>query len=99
MVCPLTKLDAADARNIAAPPTSSTFPQRPAGVRLHSHALNSGLATSAAFNGVSKYPGPIALICSPNLAQSAHIPFVRFLTAPFEAVYGAMVGRAASLCR
>lgn len=64
-VCPLTKLLACDDRNTAAPTSSSTLPQRPCGVRFCNHVVNSGSATSAAFNGVSKYPGAMALQFSP----------------------------------
>ena len=39
-MCPFTKLDDGEARNTAAPTSSSTLPQRPAGVRLASHAVN-----------------------------------------------------------
>ena len=53
-VWPLTKLEASEARKIAAPTSSSTSPQRPAGVRLASQAENSGSPTSAALSGVSK---------------------------------------------
>ena len=71
-----------------------TSPHLPAGVRFSNQAEKSGSATSAAFSGVLKYPGAIALTCRPFGAQSVAIPFVKFATAPFVAVYGAMPGRA-----
>ena len=94
IVCPFTKLEAADDRNTHTPTSSSTLPHLPAGVRFSSQAENSGSATKAAVNFVSKYPGAIALICSHLPAQSVAIPFVMFATAPFVVVYGAMPGRA-----
>ena len=51
---PLTKFDAFDDRNTAAPTSSSTSPQRPAGVRPATHALNSASATSAFVSSVLK---------------------------------------------
>ena len=69
-----------------APCNSSTLPQRPAGVRFSSQAEKSGSVTSAAFSGVSKYPGAMALQFSPYLAQSVAMPLVRLPTAPFVAV-------------
>ncbi len=51
---PVTKLDAAEARNTAAPPSSCTSPQRPAGVRLLSHAVKASSATSACVSSVLK---------------------------------------------
>ena len=71
---------------MAAPTNSSTLPQRPAGVRLDSHVVKSGSATNAAFSGVSKYPGAIALQFNPCCAQSVAMPLVRLPTAPFVAV-------------
>ena len=53
-IWPFTKLDAGEDKKIAAPTSSSTLPQRPAGVRFSSHAENSTSATSAALSGVSK---------------------------------------------
>ena len=82
----VTKLAASEARKMQAPCNSSTLPQRPAGVRFSSQALNAGSATSAAFRGVSKYPGAMALHWSPCFAQSVAMPLVRFPTAPFVAV-------------
>jgi hypothetical protein len=51
---PLTKLAGALARKIAAPPSSCTSPQRPAGVRLLSQAVKASSATSAWVSSVLK---------------------------------------------
>jgi malate synthase len=53
-VWPLTKADASDARNTAAPISSPTSPQRPAGVRWVSHFENSGSSNSAWLSAVRK---------------------------------------------
>src|SRR6059058_585652 len=94
MIWPLTNDAASEARNTHAPTSSSGDPQRPAGVRRSSHALNSGSDDSASLSGVRMYPGPIALQLSPCRAQSVAMPLVRLATAPLVAVYGAIVARA-----
>src|SRR3954451_18830648 len=93
---PLTKDAASDARNTQAPTSSSGAPQRPAGVRRSSHSLKAGSDHSASLSGVRMYPGAIALQLSPCLAQSTAMPLVRFATAPFVAVYGAIDVRASA---
>lgn len=52
--CPLTKSEAGEERKSRAPTRSSTLPQRPAGVRPRTQALNSSSATSAEVSSVSK---------------------------------------------
>src|SRR4029077_8842039 len=84
--CPLTKLDASDARKIAAPTSSCTSPQRPSGVRAESDAENLSSSTSALFSSVRMYPGASALARRPCLPQSVAMPLVSIFTAPFEAV-------------
>lgn len=52
--CPLTKSEAGEERKSRAPTRSSTLPQRPAGVRPRTQALNSSSATRAEVSSVSK---------------------------------------------
>jgi len=51
---PLTKSDAGEHRKISAPTSSDTVPQRPAGVRSRTHALNFSSAARAAVRSVVK---------------------------------------------
>src|SRR3954468_16234327 len=53
-MCPLTKDDASAARKIAAPCSSSTLPQRPAGVRAHTQAENFSSFIKAVLSSVPK---------------------------------------------
>ena len=53
-------------RNTAAPTSSSTSPQRPAGVRAASHVVNAGSETRSAVSSVAKYPGASALTFTPS---------------------------------
>ncbi len=52
-ICPLTKSAAGDARNSTPPTRSSVRPQRPAGVRLRTQALNSSSWTRGWVSSVS----------------------------------------------
>ena len=51
-------------------------------MRREIQAVNSGSATKAAFSGVSKYPGAMALTRRPFGPQSVAMPLVRLATAP-----------------
>ena len=53
-ICPLTKLDASEAKKIAAPTSSPTSPQRPIGVRFDSQAENFSSSTRALLSSVLK---------------------------------------------
>src|SRR5205085_2061489 len=53
-MCPFTNDDASLARKIAAPCSSSTLPQRPAGVRAHTQAENFSSAISTLLSSVPK---------------------------------------------
>src|SRR5829696_694545 len=84
--CPLTKSEAGEARNTRAPIRSSTLPQRPAGVRPLTHALNSSSSTRALVSSVSKYPGASALAWMPEGPRSAHRPLVSMTMPPLVAL-------------
>ncbi len=64
--CPVTKLAASDARNTAAPPSSSSFPNRRIGVRSRNSRPRSVPSSRAAFRSVRKTPGARALTHTPD---------------------------------
>jgi hypothetical protein len=60
IVVPVTKSDARDARNTAAPASSSAWPHRPAGVRNMISSCIAGIVFIGAVISVSNHPGAIA---------------------------------------
>ena len=75
-----------DARNTTAPEISAGSPQRPSEVRVFSHSLTPGLATTAALVAVAKKPGATALTVIPVEPNSAANAFVKASRPPFAAV-------------
>src|SRR6266700_2310788 len=78
--CPVTKLAASEARNTAAPTSSSRFPNRRIGVRTRNSSPRPVPSSNPAFRSVRKTPGAIALTHTPYLAHSTARVFVRDAT-------------------
>src|SRR5215217_4609889 len=78
---PVTKLAASDARNTAAPASSSTSPNRFMGVRRRNSRPRSVPSSRAVFKGVRKTPGAIAFTHTPWGAHSIARDLVREATA------------------
>src|SRR5882757_6069190 len=79
--CPVTKLAASDARNTAAPTSSSTCPKRRIGVRVRNSLPREFPSSNAVFSSVRNTPGAIALTHTPWGAHSTASDFVRAATA------------------
>ena len=77
-------------RKTAAPISSSTSPQRPAGVRFSSQAENLGLSTSAWFISVPEVAGCDRIDLQTMFRPVAHMPLVGFLIAPLVRRIGPM---------
>src|SRR5258708_6722831 len=86
--CPVTKSDAAAARNTTAPRRSSPLPTRCMGVRLArlDHVLSS---RSGRLLAVRIMPGAMALTWMPWAAHSTARARVKLMTAPLLALYAA----------
>ena len=67
---PVTKLDALDAKYIAAPINSSVFPNLPIGVWFKIAFSLSGVIKFFLFHSVGKKPGRIAFTLTPDLPHS-----------------------------
>src|SRR5215471_15066613 len=78
---PVTNAAASDARNTAAPASSSTLPNRFIGVRIRNSRPRSVPSSSFRFNGVGKTPGAIAFTVTPRGANSIASCLVNIATA------------------
>ena len=86
---PVTKLAASDARNTAAPASSSTRPNRPIGVRISSSWPRGVVSSSFWFSAVRNTPGAIALTITPWRDHSTASDLVSDATADLLAEYAA----------
>src|SRR5262249_47716621 len=93
IVVPVTKLAESDARNIAAPDSSSGLPKRFIGVRSKNSAPRGVPSRSFSFNAVRKTPGTIAFTHTPYGAHSIASDFVSDATPALLAEYAAISNR------
>src|SRR6516162_5720598 len=88
MAVPVTKSEAALARNTATPAMSSRVPQRPAGVRLSTLSWSSGTWRRAPrVRSVSIHPGRTALTWMLSLAQAVASDLVSWTMPPLLGPY------------
>ena len=85
----MTKLAASEARNTAAPASSSTLPKRPIGVRVSSSRPRIVPSSNPSLSGVRNTPGAIALTTTPERAHSIASDLVNEATAALLAEYAA----------
>src|SRR6185437_3969076 len=91
-VAPVMKLDASDARNTAAGPSSAGSPQRPSGIFDSTAARTFGSFRSGVLISVANGPGQSALTLIRSAAHSSASVLVRRVNPPLLDAYGVRPG-------
>jgi hypothetical protein len=84
-ICPVTKLDASDARKSNGPTSSSGRPIRPIGAIFFAHSRNGGMENAPAVISLGNQPGASAFTRTPRSAQLAARFRVKLMTAALVA--------------